>query len=219
MGPLRSLLGATVAAALLFPATAVAAGGAAPQPTAAPKPAENLVRHVRNHGPLRDRTELIVLHTTESRDRPGVVDLGSLAAWFDRRRARASSQVGNDRAGASVRMVDDDQVAWTQMRFNAVSVSIEQIGYARFSREQWMTRRLAQLNNTAAWIAYWADRYGLPIRRAVTSRGQVLAPGVAAHSQLGRPGGGHDDPGPGYPWDYVLRTAQQISGGQQSEPS
>lgn len=159
--------------------------------------------------------ELIVLHVTTGphgtkvvRDEPGIKDLEQLGAYFDDPQTEVSSHVANDADGNDARYVRDGRKAWTQVAFNSVGLSIEQIGSTAYQRRNWLVNRLPQLEDTARWIAYWHRKWGIPIRRAVVSGGTVLERGVATHRQLGRLGGNHDDPGPNYPFAYVLRLAR-----------
>jgi hypothetical protein len=164
--------------------------------------------------------ELIVLHATTDprshtapvvRDQPGIKDLETLGAYFDKPRTEVSSHVANDAEGNDARYDRDGQRAWTQVAFNSVGLSIEQIGSTGFDRSTWMLERRPQLENTARWIAHWHRRWGIPIRRAEIAGSSVVSPGVATHAQLGRAGGDHSDPGPGYPLGYVMRLARTFA--------
>jgi hypothetical protein len=155
------------------------------------------------------KPELIVLHTTEGHDRPGVSDLEGLGNYFDG--VDASSHVANDRDGNDARYVADERKSWTQAYYNPVSLSIEQIGFARFTRDVWLKDRAAQLRNTAEWIAYWSLQHDIPIQRGAVNDGRVVRKGVVTHEELGAKGGGHHDPGDGYPMDVVLAMAEQIA--------
>lgn len=151
--------------------------------------------------------QLIVLHSTESHDRPGDADLRVIAEWFDNPQAAASSHVVVDREGNSAQLVDAHRRAWTQARYNDVSLSIEQIGWSRFSKGEWL-RRESQLKTTAKWIAYWSRHTGIPIRRGQVKAGRVVRSGVITHAELGELGGNHGDPGKGYPFWRVLAWAR-----------
>ena len=163
--------------------------------------------------------ELIVIHATTDprsssgpvfRDRPGIRDLRRLGRWFDNPRSAVSSHVANDADGNDARYVRDGRRAWTEVAFNPVSLSIEQIGSVDFSRATWM-RRQPQLKDTARWIAHWHRKWGIPIRPAQVSGTSVITPGVATHAQLGAAGGGHRDPGSDYPLTYVLGLARSLA--------
>jgi N-acetylmuramoyl-L-alanine amidase-like protein len=188
--------------------------------TAAPAQASptdpDYVRIVGNQASRQGVTpELIVLHVTTGphgtkvvRDEPGIKDLEQLGAYFDDPQTEVSSHVANDADGNDARYVRDRRKAWTEVAFNSVGLSIEQIGSTASKRRNWLVNRLPQLEDTARWIAYWHRKWGIPIRRAVVSGGTVVEPGVATHKQLGRAGGNHSDPGPNYPFAYVLRLAR-----------
>lgn len=153
------------------------------------------------------RPIIIVLHTTEGHNRPGVGDLRDLAAFFDRIETQASAHIANDAEGHDARMVPDERKAWTCAGFNSVSLNIEQIGFASTSKAEWFKQAPHQLANTAGWIAEWHEKYGIPIRRGAARGGTVTRTGVVGHKQLGIEGGGHVDPGTAYPFDYVLDLA------------
>ena len=146
--------------------------------------------------------KLIVIHTTESHNRPGTSDLESIAGWFNNPAADASSHVIVDDDGHSARCVSDDRKAWTCAEFNSVSLNIEQIGFARLPRWRWI-RKWRELRETARWIARWSIKYGIPIEHA-----SPTGAGVLRHSELGAAGGGHSDPGTTYPFGRVLKLAR-----------
>jgi hypothetical protein len=156
---------------------------------------------------------LIVLHITVSHNRPGLTDIVGIADFFDRTSTQASSHVVNDQEGNDAVLVPDDRKAWTQSAYNSPALSIEQIHFDHtISREKWMRESPRQLANTALWIAHWSIKHGIPIRRAVTpGSGIVARSGVATHKQLGASGGGHVDPGTGYPLPYVLWLARYFA--------
>jgi N-acetyl-anhydromuramyl-L-alanine amidase AmpD len=144
------------------------------------------------------RPDLIVLHTTESHNRPGSRDLAAIGEWFDNPQAQASAHVCTDADAQSARYVGDDAKAWACVNFNSRSLNIEQIGQAaqgRFSRRE--------LRETARWVAHWSHKYGIPLRRSDGSKS-----GVTRHMDLGVAGGGHHDPGPHFPINRVLRYAR-----------
>lgn len=148
------------------------------------------------------RPDLIVIHTTEGHNRKGISDLRGLANFFDTPSVKASSHVATDADGYSARMVPDGREAWSCVLFNRRSLNIEQVGFASTSRPAWLKHR-AELQETARWIALWSKRHGIPIRRVKPNRS-----GVVSHHDLGQAGGGHFDPGPNYPWRYVLAKAR-----------
>jgi hypothetical protein len=151
---------------------------------------------------------LIVLHDTEGGNVPhSSRDLQGLGEFFDRLSTQASSHVAVDADGNSARYVPDHRKAWTQVAYNSIGLSVEQIGFAS---EDWKGKdKEPQLRETARWIAKWSKRHGIPIRRGkVASDGRVLRTGVVEHRELGALGGGHHDVNENFPMDKVLRWAR-----------
>jgi hypothetical protein len=170
----------------------------------APRP--EVRRYVRNQSSRNGvKPQLVVLHSTESHNRPGLVDLKGLGGWFDNGSAQASSHAANDGEGYDARFVPDSRKAWTCAGYNSLSLNLEQIGHA--AQTTWPDK---QLRNTAEWIAYWAKLHGIPIQHAAVSAGRVTRPGVVMHSELGQIGGGHHDPGTYYPLGKVIEMAQAL---------
>lgn len=155
---------------------------------------------------------LIVLHITVSHNRRGLGDIRAIASFFDQLSTQASSHVVNDQEGFDGVLVPDHRKAWTQSAYNPPALSIEQIHFsATTNRRAWMRGSPRQLANTALWIAHWSIKHNIPIRRAWTpGSGVVSRSGVATHKQLGASGGGHVDPGNGYPMQYVLWLARYL---------
>lgn len=165
------------------------------------------------------RVDTIIVHTTETPDRKGPNDLVALWELFSK--VRRSSHVADDAEGNSIRLVNDSRVAYHATYWNISSVGIEQVGYAAFSRKQWLARP-KQLEATARWIAHWARLYRIPIqpcrlstlgynRNTRVVQGRILKRGVCSHGQVDPRN--RTDPGAGYPWDVVMARARQIAAG------
>lgn len=148
----------------------------------------------------------IVLHSTESHNRPGSSDLAAIVDWFDNPAAVASSHVIVDADGTSARCVPDSRKAWTCASYNSATLNIEQIGFASQGRKGWR-RNWKELRETARWIARWSLRHEIPIRRGLAANGAITRSGVLTHKSLGPLGGGHVDPGD-YPMRRVLLLAR-----------
>ena len=145
---------------------------------------------------------LIILHTTEGTNQPGIQDLNSLVNWFNNPAAQASSHVGIDAEGNCVRMVEDERKAWTSGNFNPQSLNIEQVGFAKTSKRSWIVDYHPGLKRVAQQIAEWSRKYKIPLRHSIER-------GVCQHVHVSGPGG-HTDCGPGYPDTYVTRWARLI---------
>lgn len=149
---------------------------------------------------------LVVIHTTESHDRPGRLDVDSIHGWFDNSVSDASSNVIVDAEGHSTTCVPDCDKAWTQSRFNPYALSIELIAFAKTPRWRWLKRQ-RQLKKAAKFCAYWCRTHKIPVRRAAVNArtATITKSGICGHGDLGAAGGGHWDPGPGFPWDRFMR--------------
>jgi N-acetyl-anhydromuramyl-L-alanine amidase AmpD len=117
------------------------------------------------------KPQIIVVHSTESANRPGSGDLASIADWFDNPSAQASSHVCTDGDGNSARMVADEQKAWHVAGYNSVSLGIEQIG--RAAQGAWQRD---EYRETARWIAHWSRKHGIPIQTASCLVGMLSVP-------------------------------------------
>lgn len=154
---------------------------------------------------------LIVVHTAE-----GARTIESLGSFFQGN-VQASSHTGaDDKVNTLGEYVKRGNKAWTQSNYNPVAVAIELCGFASWSNAEWRNNHDNMLRNCAAWIAEEAKYYGLPITRLNSSQAQGSGRGVCGHNELGAGGGGHWDPGGGFPWDYVIDLAK---GGSASGPS
>jgi N-acetyl-anhydromuramyl-L-alanine amidase AmpD len=137
------------------------------------------------------KPRVIVLHSTEG-------SYESSINWLCNPASQASAHVINSKAGKSTRLVPDAQKAWHVAAANPFTLGLEQEGYA--SQQVWPE---AQLDSAAAWVAYWARKFDIPIVKSTTN-------GVCRHSDLGAAGGGHQDPGSAYPFDKVLAKARAL---------
>lgn len=155
------------------------------------------------------RPSLIVVHSTEGANIPkSVRDLQGLGAYFDKLATEASSHVGVDADGYSAEYVPDDRKAWTCAYYNGVSLNIECIGKAAQPSKLWTPE---QYKKVAMYIAFWSDKFDIPIRKgAVTRDGRVAKSGVVRHSDLGNLGGGHHDPGANFDLARVNALARKL---------
>lgn len=150
------------------------------------------------------KPRIIVLHITVSHNRPGKGDVDVILDYFGQPSTMASSHIINDAEGNCARCVPDGDKAWTQAAYNSQALSIEQVEWDRNRpRSDWFKLNQKQLDNTAAWVAWWAKKYDIPLVHSTTH-------GVCEHMDLGAAGGGHDDCGPGFPLDYILTKARSL---------
>jgi hypothetical protein len=157
---------------------------------------------------------LLVIHTMEGFTGPnGAYD----CAKYFQGNVGCSSQVCIDNNRGKVwECVSRGNGAWTQCNYNSVSVSMEQCGYASWSRDKWLNEREPQLRNVADWIKEESGKLGIPITRLNASQAQGSGRGICGHQDLGSSGCGHSDPGANWPWDKVLEWAK---GGGSAPPA
>lgn len=97
-----------------------------------------------------------------------------------------------------VRLVPEDEKAWTARSANSVTINYELAGYSARTRADWLIRFAQQIETVAALVAQDAEQYGIPVRRGF--------PGILGHGDLYQYGfpNSHTDPGENFPWDIFL---------------
>lgn len=118
-----------------------------------------------------------------------------------------------------VRLVPDELGAWAASEANTLSISWEQAGYARYTREQWLTADgRTQLEMLALDMAEVAVRDGIPARwlsdwevRQVLDYGNRSIKGFCNHRQIDPET--RTDPGDGYPYELLMERIQFYMGG------
>ena len=149
---------------------------------------------------------LLVIHTMEGFTGPN--GASDCAIYFQGNVGAASQVCIDNNRGTIWECVARDKGAWTQCNYNSVSVSMEQCGYASWSRDKRLSEREPQLRNVADWIAEESRATGIPIVRLTASQAQGSGRGICGHQDLGGSGCGHSDPGSNWPWDKVLEWAK-----------
>lgn len=153
--------------------------------------------HIAGHGPIRPAR--VVLHTTE-----GILNAEDLASFFRRLQSpnRADVHYVVDRQGNFGHLVPQDEKAYHVAAYNPSSLGIEQCAFASWNAEEWVVGFDKGLRRVAAALSnIKANHPHIALDRKVNG-------GVCAHADLGGAGGGHWDPGPSYPWRYVLYMAR-----------
>jgi hypothetical protein len=160
---------------------------------------------------------LIAVHTAE-----GARTARSLGAYFNRGDVQASSHVGID-GGETLQYVPYSRASWTLRSGNPISDNAELCGFARWTREQWLsdgvvdkvTNPRAMLRRCSAWIAERCEARDIDVRKLTVVQLAKGEWGVIAHDDWTKAmkDGSHWDPGPGFPWDVVIADARAIARG------
>jgi hypothetical protein len=151
---------------------------------------------------------LIVLHSTEGDTAAGA------AGWFANDASEGSAHVVVDQDHC-YRTLPDDAIPWGAKgdRVNEDGLHVEQAGYAKWSRDEWLANR-ATIDNAARVVAAWAWEYNIPLRFLTADDLRSMgtnARGVTTHLEVTKAfdvSGGHQDPGAEYPIDYFMKRAR-----------
>jgi hypothetical protein len=168
------------------------------------------------HSSSRNGAKVIWLavHTTEGIMR--AADLRDWTAWA------GSSHASSDETGVLMTPADGfvpyDRAAWTLRNGNSISENIEQCGWARWTRAEWLARPKL-LDATARWLADRSKARGIPLVKLSPADVRARKPGVLGHGDYstGTGDGTHWDPGPNYPWDVVLSKARAYANGDNPQ--
>jgi N-acetyl-anhydromuramyl-L-alanine amidase AmpD len=148
------------------------------------------------------KVRLVVVHTAE-----GASTVEALGAWFQKSSTQASSHAGIDDNRVET-YVPYTRSAWTLRSGNAISDNVELCGWARWSREEWLSHD-KMIRLTAAWIRGRCIARNIPIRKLTPAQVAGGQAGVIGHVDwtVGMRDGSHTDPGPKFPWDIVIDLA------------
>jgi N-acetyl-anhydromuramyl-L-alanine amidase AmpD len=125
-----------------------------------------------------EKVRLIVVHDCE-----GSYD-GSIA-WFASTQSQVSAHYVLDKTGKNAtQMVSAANKAWHCVDFNSVSIGVEMEGFEAKGFPA------AEMDAMANVVAFLLHINGLPAQFAEAGEGK----GFCRHFDLGRAGGGHDDP-------------------------
>lgn len=162
------------------------------------------VRRAKHDSGPRPKSAIkwVVLHSTEGGN------AASVAAFFAGG-AQASTHLVVDNKEC-YRMVPDLVIPWGAPGVNTGGLHIEQCGYARYSRSEWLTDHGQTLDRSAAKAARWAHMYGIPLRWVGPFGLKLGRKGVTTHADASKAftPGGHTDPGPGFPKDVWMSRAK-----------
>jgi N-acetyl-anhydromuramyl-L-alanine amidase AmpD len=160
---------------------------------------------------------LIGIHTMEAPEAGQTAE--NVAAYFKRVDASSHWCVDNN---SRVRVVKDEDSAWTMPPTNSWSLNIEMAGYAGQSNIQWHDGySLAVLDIAAVCAVEWCKKYDIPVRRLTSAQLLRREKGFAGHVDVNRAfrASDHSDPGPNFPWRDFFNLVNKHLGQEPARPS
>lgn len=174
-------------------------------PQAAPYNAGCRYLAVRNQSSRGGEPILLgVIHWTGSRNLFGTADGLAIVRWFDTPASQSSSHYITDDEGRCWYIVPESANAWTQVRLNRFSLSVEIINQG----VQPLFGARAGRDRVLSLMRGWHARWRIPYRRgAIDLRTCIVTrTGFLAHRDLGWCGGAHPDVGT-FDLDGLIREA------------
>lgn len=162
--------------------------------------------HFQALGYTRGRAAKVIrlsIHTAE-----GATTVEGLGRFFASTR-RGSSNAGIGQSGQYATYVTYNNTSWTNPPVNSSTDSLEICGFARWTRDEWLSRP-KMIEAIAQWIAWRSAVRRIPVRHCANAR----LPGTSGHWDINQTfrKSSHTDPGPQFPWDVVIARAQVLSG-------
>lgn len=159
---------------------------------------ENLI--AVNHSGKRDLKKIkwIVIHSTESGSAKGT------AQYFQNPKATGSTQFVVD-DNSIFRTLPDNVEPWAAPGANSDGLHIELVGYAKWSREEWLKHQKT-IKNAAMVISNWCSMYNIT-KQFVNAQGLLTGKsGITSHAEVSKAfkKSSHTDPGTGFPYDLLF---------------
>lgn len=147
----------------------------------------------------------IVLHSTEGDTAQGA------AEWFTNEASGGSANLVVDDK-VCYRTLDDLRIPWAAPPLNTAGFHIEQAGYAKWTRAQWMAHAVT-IDRAAYKASLRCQRFKIPpvlldvARLKADFAKHTPTGGVVTHATISAAfhDSTHTDPGAGYPMDQFLR--------------
>ncbi|HLS32337.1 MAG TPA: N-acetylmuramoyl-L-alanine amidase [Brevibacterium sp.] len=156
---------------------------------------------------------VLVVHTFEGQDLP-VERMTDYQSGRLPHQRTGSYHVVIDADGRSGRENDNEFIPWAAgWTGNRIGLHVSLAGRAAFTRAQWLARG-DQLAELARWLAHESKLNDIPLEVVPVAGIRGNGRGVGSHADIARAyphETDHTDPGPEFPWDYVLELAR--SGG------
>ena len=144
----------------------------------------------------------IIIHCTESPNRPGVSDVLAIPNFWKRQGQGYGTHLVIDGEGNTCQCAIDTRICWGCGGSNTGSLQIEIIGYSASSAAEW-AKQIKGLKQAAKWTAYWCEQHEIPIALSVNA-------GIATHAMHSRAfhKTDHTDPGKNFPLAQFMRNVR-----------
>ena len=151
---------------------------------------------------------LIIIHSTESHS------ARSSANWFANPDSKGSAHILVD-DNECYRTLDDTVIPWGAPGANTHGFHVEHTGFAKWDRAKWMSHEQT-LRRGAFKSAFHAVKFGIPIRLLNVADLKNGRSGFTTHAIVSKfhppkKGGGHTDPGAGFPLDHYMELVEQFA--------
>jgi hypothetical protein len=145
----------------------------------------------------------IVMHSAEALSAEGV------ARFFQSQSSRGSAHITVDEDSCQ-RSLPNSAIPWGAPGANAQGFHIEQCGYARWTRAEWMEHEKT-LRRAAHKTALHCKKFGIPVRFVTSAALKRNLPGITTHVEVSRAFGGssHWDPGKGWPRESFMAYVRE----------
>jgi N-acetyl-anhydromuramyl-L-alanine amidase AmpD len=154
---------------------------------------------------------LCVIHDMEFAERISAAE--DVAKYFATTATKASAHVCID-SDSIVQCVWDRDIAYAAPGANHDGIQMELAGYGRQTATEWLDRySICLLANAADAGAYYAAKFKLPVRKLTDAQvADGVSKGFCGHDQVSRAfkKSDHTDPGSGFPWNYYVRSVQNV---------
>jgi len=111
-----------------------------------------------------------------------------------------------------VQCVFDNNIAAAAPGVNGDGIHIEQAGYAKQTKAEWMDPYgILMINLSANAAAQYCLKYNVPVKHLSNTELKAGEKGIIGHAQATatyKPNAGHTDPGTGFPWEYFMERVK-----------
>lgn len=158
----------------------------------------NRIKQGNHHGRLIPK--VVVLHSTESHDRPGTSDVEGVLKFLEVTKSALGIHFVVDKEGNVGQGARVNQKTYHVKGANSIALGIEQIGFAHHTHWN-RVDRTPQIEKVAKLLAWISKEQHIPLKHSKVH-------GIALHKDF--PEGGHTDPGEKYPLKRVLKLARKF---------